>query len=210
MIRRLENHKKWRVAGGLCALGIWFEPSSPRYGPFLVNTAQHGTHRHTIAHHRKTTPGATRTHQETTEDVQAQQPTRKHNRQQHKTPASAAAHRELRVVPPGVVWFSFCSVWCCRVVCPVAVRRPGVPVLSGAVFCRVSPSSVCFAVVCRCVVLFAAVLCAVCVPGCPAVRSLSSPPCAVLLLGPALPWCPAPLCRAPWCRAAVWWCGVPS
>ena len=46
--------------------------------------------------HQNTTPGATRTHQETTEDSQAQQPTRKHNRQQHKTPASAAGAREQR------------------------------------------------------------------------------------------------------------------
>ena len=99
---------------------------------------------------------------------------------------------------------SFCPVWCCRVVCRVLGRCPSSwgPVPSGAVFCRVSPRCVCFAVVCCCVVLLAAV--------CRAVRSLSSPPCAVLLWGPALPWCPAPLCCAPWCCAAVWCCGVPS
>ena len=48
----------------------------------------------------------------------------------------------------------------------------------------VPPRRVCFAVVCRCVVLFAVVLCAVCALGCRVVRFLSSPPCAVLLCGP--------------------------
>ena len=102
----------------------------------------------------------------------------------------------------------FCSVCCFRALCPVlghCLSSWG-PVPSGAVFCLVSPRCVCFAVVCCCVVLFAAVLCALCLLGCRAMRSLSSPPCAVLLCGPALPWCPAPLCCAPWCCAAVWWC----
>ena len=58
------------------------------------------------------------------------------------------------------------------------------PVPSGAVFCLVSPRCVCFAVVCRCVVLFAAVLCAGCTLGCRVVCFLSSPPFAVLLCGP--------------------------
>ena len=31
-----ESHKKLGVLGGLGALGIAFEPSSPRQGPFLV------------------------------------------------------------------------------------------------------------------------------------------------------------------------------
>ena len=51
-------------------------------------------------------------------------------------------------------------------------------------FCLVPPRCVCFAVVCRRVVLFAVVLCAVCALGCPVVCFLSSPPCAVLLCGP--------------------------
>ena len=101
-----------------------------------------------------------------------------------------------------------CSVLSCGVSCR-SLSSWG-PVLSGAAFCRVSSRCVCFAVVCRCVVLFAAVLCAVCVPGSRAVRYLSSPPCAVLLWGPALPWCPAPLCCALSCCAAVWWRAVPS
>ena len=81
---------------------------------------------------------------------------------------------------------SFCSVWCCRAPCCVLGRCPlsWGPVPSGAVFCLVPPRCVCFAVVCRCVVLFAVVLCAVCALGCRVVRFLSSPPRAVLLCGP--------------------------
>ena len=80
----------------------------------------------------------------------------------------------------------FCSVWCCRALCCVVGRCPSSwgPVPSGAVFCLVPPRCVCFAVVCRRVVSFAVVLCAVCALGCRVVRFLSSPPCAVLLCGP--------------------------
>ena len=80
----------------------------------------------------------------------------------------------------------FCSVWCCRALCCVLGRCPSSwgPVPSGAVFCLVPPRCVCFAVVCRCVVLFAVVLCAVCALECRVVCFLSSPPCAVLLCGP--------------------------
>ena len=81
---------------------------------------------------------------------------------------------------------SLCSVWCCRALCCVLRRclSSWGPVPSGAVFCLVPPRCVCFAVVCRCVVLFALVLCAVCALGCRVVRFLSSLPCAVLLCGP--------------------------
>ena len=81
---------------------------------------------------------------------------------------------------------SFCSVWCCRALCCVLGRCPSSwgPAPSGAVFCLVPPRCVCFAVGCRCVVLFAVVLCAVCALGCRVVRFLSCPPCAVLLCGP--------------------------
>ena len=81
---------------------------------------------------------------------------------------------------------SVCSVWCCRALRCVLGRCPSSwgPVPSGAVFCLVPPRCVCFAVVCRRVVLFAVVLCAVCALGCRVVRFLSSPPCAVLLCGP--------------------------
>ena len=83
------------------------------------------------------------------------------------------------------------SVRCCAVLCllgaaawcavPSGAAR--CPVLCGAAFCGVSPCCVCFVVARGCVLLLAALLCAVCVPGCCAVRSLSSPLCAVLC------WC---------------------
>ena len=121
----------------------------------------------------------------------------------------------LRVVPPGVVLLCavllrfalFGAVARC-VVSWGAIRRPGVLCLPALRFCLFSPRCVCSAVVCCCVVLFAVVLCDVCVLGCPAVLSLSFPPCAVLLCGPALPWYPAPLCCALWYCGAVWCCGV--
>ena len=120
----------------------------------------------------------------------------------------------LRVVPPGVallcaVLFRFAPFGAaarCVVSCG-AVCRP-VSCVFSAVFCLVSPRRVCFAVVRRCMVLFAAVLCAVCALGCCVVCFLSSPPCAVLLCGPlslgallpcavprgavrrVVPWCP--------------------
>ena len=108
----------------------------------------------------------------------------------------------------GVLWCApvCCAAPCCCALCRLALRCCALccfvllcwvlpravlclgrcssswsPVPSGAVFCLVPPLCVCSAVVCRCVVLFAAVLCAV---GCPVVSLLSSPPCAVLLCGP--------------------------
>ena len=63
-------------------------------------------------------------------------------------------------------------LWCCP--------SPWGPVLCGAVFCKVPPRFVCFVVAWWCVLLFAALYCAVCVLGCCAVCSLSSPLCAVL------------------------------
>ena len=82
-----------------------------------------------------------------------------------------------------------CAVLCCVVLvgCRCLLRRalwrcplPWGPVLCGAAFCGVPPCCVCLVVARWCVLLFAALLCAVCVPGCCAVRSLSSPLCAVL------------------------------
>ena len=100
------------------------------------------------------------------------------------------------------VLFHFCSVWCCRALCCVLGLCPSSsgPVPSGAVFCLFPPRCVCFAVVCRCVVLFAFVLCAVCALGCRVVRFSSSPPCAVLLSGP-LSLCALLPCAVP--RGAV-------
>ena len=104
---------------------------------------------------------------------------------------------------------AFCSVWCCRALCCVLGRCPSSwgPVPSGAVFCLVPPRCVCFAVVCRCVVLFAVVLCAVCALGCRVVRFLSSTPCAVLLCGPSVPCFPV-LCPVVLCSRVVPWCPV--
>ena len=109
----------------------------------------------------------------------------------------------------------------CRVVllgCCCLLRRalwrcplPWGPVLCGAAFCGVPPCCVCFVVARGCVLLLAALLCAVCVPGCCAVPSLSSPLCAVLcfavlvrsrcavrvVLAVVGAWC----CGVPWCGA---------
>ena len=81
---------------------------------------------------------------------------------------------------------SFRSVRCCRALCCVLGRclSSWGHVPSGAVFCLVPQRCVCFAVVCRCVVLFAVVLCALRALGCRVVCFLLSPPCAVLLCGP--------------------------
>ena len=115
---------------------------------------------------------------------------------------------------------SFAAVLC-RVVlvgCCCLLRRalwrcplPWGPVLCGAAFCGVPPCCVCVVVARGCVLLLAALLCAVCVPGCCAVRSLSSPLCAVLcfavlvrsrcavrvVLAVVGAWC----CGVPWCGA---------
>ena len=97
----------------------------------------------------------------------------------------------LRVGPPGVallcaVLFRFASFGAAArcVVSWGAVRRLGVLCLLTPCFVLSPPRRVRFAVVCRCVVLFAVVLCAVCALGCRVVCFLSSPPCAVLLCGP--------------------------
>ena len=96
----------------------------------------------------------------------------------------------LRVVPPGVallcaVLFCFAPLGAAArcVVSWGAVRRLGVLCLLAPCFVLSPSRCVCFAVVCRRVVLFAVVLCAVCALGCRVVRFLSSPPCAVLLCG---------------------------
>ena len=97
----------------------------------------------------------------------------------------------LRVVSPGVV-FLFAVLFCCAcLVLLLVVPRPqALPVALGPCALRrcvlryspalCAPCCVCFVVACWCVLLFAAVLLDVCVLGCRAVRSLSSPLCAVL------------------------------
>ena len=97
----------------------------------------------------------------------------------------------LRVVPPGVVLL--CAVlFCCArlmpllvVPCPLALHVALGPCALRRCVMRCFPAlcalcCVCSGVACWCLLLFAAVLCAVCVLGCRAVRSLSCPLCAVL------------------------------
>ena len=118
-----------------------------------------------------------------------------------------------------------CVARCCAVVCCVALvwcrcllrralwRCPSLwgPVLCGAVFCGVPPAlcvlcCVCFAVARWCVLLFAALPCAVCVSGCCAVRSLCSPFCAVLCFAVLVrSRCAVRVVRA---AAGAWCCGA--
>ena len=109
-----------------------------------------------------------------------------------------------------------CAVLCCVVLvgCRCLLRRalwrcplPWGPVLCGAAFCGVPPCCVCFVVARWCVLLFAALFCAVCVPGYCAVRSLSSPLCAVLCFAVLVrSRCAVRVVRA---VAGAWCCGVP-
>ena len=114
-----------------------------------------------------------------------------------------------------------CVLRCCAVLCCVVLvgcrclLRPALwrcplpwgPVLCGAAFCGVPPCCVCFVVARQCLLLFAALFCAVCVPGCCAVRSLSSPLCAVLCFAVLVrSRCAVRVVRA---VAGAWCCGVP-
>ena len=97
----------------------------------------------------------------------------------------------LRVVLPGVLLLCDVLFCCARWVPLLVVQCPrALPVALGPCalrrcVLRCSPAlcalcCVCFVVACWCVLLFPAVLCAVCVLGCHAVHSLSSPLCALL------------------------------
>ena len=78
--------------------------------------------------------------------------------------------------------------------------------LCGALFCGVPRRCVCFVVAWWCVLLFAALLCAVCVLGCCSVRSLSSPLCAVLCFAVLVRLrCAIRVVRA---VAGAWCCGA--
>ena len=114
-----------------------------------------------------------------------------------------------------------CVLRCCAVLCCVVLvgcrclLRPALwrcplpwgPVLCGVAFCGAPPCCVCFVVARWCVLLFAALLCAVCVPGCCAVRSLSSPLCVVLCFAVLVRLrCAVRGVRA---VAGAWCCGVP-
>ena len=123
----------------------------------------------------------------------------------------------LRVVPPGVV-LSCAVLLCCAGLVPLLVAPCplALPVALGrcALQCfvvRCSPAlcavcCVCFVVAWWCVLLFAALLCAVCVPGCCAVCSLSSPLGAVLCFAMLVRLrCAVRLVRA---VAGAWCCGA--
>ena len=99
-------------------------------------------------------------------------------------------------------------VWCRRLLCRALWRCPSPrgPVVCGAVFSGVPPRCVCFVVAWWCVPLFAALLCAVCVLWYCAVRSLSSPLCAVLCFAVLVHLrCAVRVVRA---VAGAWCCGV--
>ena len=112
----------------------------------------------------------------------------------------------LRVVSPGVV-LSCAVLLCCARLVPLLVAP--CPLRRCVLQC--SPAlcalcCVCFVVARWCMLLFAALLCAVCVPGCCAVRSLSSPLCAVLCFAVLVrSRCAVRVVRA---VAGAWCCGA--
>ena len=123
----------------------------------------------------------------------------------------------LHVVPPGVV-LSCAVLLCCARLVPLLVAPcpPALPVAPGPCALRrcilrcsralCALCCVCFVVAWWCVLLFAALLCAVCVLGCCAVRSLSSPLCAVLCFAVLVRLrCAARVVRA---VAGAWCCGA--
>ena len=124
----------------------------------------------------------------------------------------------LRVVPPGVVLLCALLFCCARFLPLLVVPRPlALPVALGPsalrrCVLRCSPvlcalCCVCYVVVCWCALLFAALLCAVCALGCCAVRSLSTPLCALLCVAMLLRLrCAVRVVRAvagPWCCGAL-------
>ena len=111
-----------------------------------------------------------------------------------------------------------CRVLCCaRLVpllvapCPLALPVALGPCALRRCVLRCSPAlcalcCVCVVVARWCVLLFAALLCAVCVPGCCAVRSLCSPRCAVLCFAALVrSRCAVRVVRA---VAGAWCCGA--
>ena len=123
----------------------------------------------------------------------------------------------LRVVPPCVVLPCVVLLCCARLVpllvapCPLALPVALGPCALRRCVLRCSPvlcalCCVCFVVAWWCVLLSAAVLCAVCVPGCSAVCSLSSPLCAVLCFAVLVRVrCAVRVVRA---VAGAWCCGA--
>ena len=139
----------------------------------------------------------------------------------------------LRVVPPGVVVLCAVLFCCARLVpllvvpCPLALPVALGPCALRRCALRCSPAlsapcCVCFGVACWCVLVFAAVLCAVCVLGCRAARFLSSLLCAVpcfavlvrlrCVCGACCCWRLMLWCAAVCCAVSlgVLWCGAAS
>ena len=115
----------------------------------------------------------------------------------------------LPVVPPGVVWFRSALISAVVLVCPVAVRRPGVLCLLA--LCLVGSRCAVCLLLC-CVAAWCCLRCALCRvrPGvsCCAFPVLSSL-CGVAV-GPCSPLVPCSPVLCPSSCAAVWSCGVPS
>ena len=129
-------------------------------------------------------------------------------------PVCGAAPRCCALCPPVLC----CRVLCCVRLVPLLVAPSplALPVALGPCalrrcVLRCSPAlcalcCVCFVVARWCVLLFAALSCAVCVPGCCAVRSLSSPLCAVLCFAVLVrSGCAVRVVRA---VAGAWCCGA--
>ena len=129
-------------------------------------------------------------------------------------PGCGAAPRCCAVCRPVLC----CRVLCCaRLVlllvapCPLALPVALGPCALRRCVLRCSSAlcalcCVCFVVARWCVLLFAALLCAVCVPGCCAVRSLTSPLCAVLCFAVLVrSRCAVRVVRA---VAGAWCCGA--
>ena len=123
----------------------------------------------------------------------------------------------LRVVSPGVVLSCAVLLCCARLVplvvapCPLALPVALGPCALRRCVLRCSLAlcalcCLCFVVARWCVLLVAALLCAVCVPGCCAVRSLSSPLCAVLCFAVLVRSCCA--VRVVLAVAGAWCCGA--
>ena len=123
----------------------------------------------------------------------------------------------LRVVPPGIVLLCAVLLCCARLLplpvvpCPLALPVALGPCALRRCVLRCSPAlcalcCVCFVVVWWRALLFAALPCAVCVPGCCAVRSLSSQVCRVLCFAVLVRLrCAVRVVRA---VAGAWCCGA--
>ena len=132
-------------------------------------------------------------------------------------PGCRAAPRCCALCRPVLCCCVLCCFFCARLVpllvvpCPLALPVALGPCAVRRCVLQCSPAlyalcGVCFVVACWCVLLFAAVLCAVCVLGCCTVRSLSSSLCAVLCCAVLVRLrCAVRVVRA---DAGAWRCGA--